>query len=252
MPDFEYLVTHHAKLLQQVMVSDLHLSPNEPALMQAFLDLLDALAILPNLSRLWILGDWFEAWLGDDVANTNLMQSWLTPMVTKLQRLSDSGCQIYVMHGNRDFLIGQKFCSQFGGTLIKEPFYLQLNGQKVRLEHGDALCTDDKQYQRFRRIIQNPFTKRLLLALPIKKREQIAHDLRQKSLHIMDVNELAVKKALQHADILIHGHTHRPAEHDIDGKKRLVLGDWRVDRDKVNALVGVVILNFPYLVKFSA
>ena len=248
MPDFEYLVTHHAKLLQQVMVSDLHLSPNEPALMQAFLDLLDALAILPNLSRLWILGDWFEAWLGDDVANTNLMQGWLTPMVTKLQRLSDSGCQIYVMHGNRDFLIGQKFCSQFGGTLIKEPFYLQLNGQKVRLEHGDALCTDDKQYQRFRRIIQNPFTKRLLLALPIKKREQIAHDLRQKSqadnvkksLHIMDVNELAVKKALQHADILIHGHTHRPAEHDIDGKKRLVLGDWRI-KDNVATVIGVAL-----------
>ena len=162
------------------------------------------------------------------------------------------------MHGNRDFLLGQQFCDKFGGQLIFEPFYLTLNGKEVRLEHGDALCTDDKGYQRFRKIIQHPITKKILLALPIKKRQQIAQDLRQKSktdnakksLQIMDVNEQAVKQALQKADILIHGHTHRPAAHQIGDKKRLVLGDWRLNDDSVNAVIGVTMSGQLNLVEF--
>lgn len=221
--------------------------------MQAFLDLLDALGQLPALKHLFILGDWFETWLGDDVAATPAMADWLAPMIRQLQNLSNTGCQIYVMHGNRDFLVGQKFCDAFNGRLIQEPFYIAHQGVNVRLEHGDALCTDDKAYQRFRKIIQHPVTKKLLLALPSKKRQQIAQDLRQKSksdtakksMHIMDVNDVAVAKALENVDILIHGHTHRPAEHGIKGKKRLVLGDWRTDGAKVQAVIGVAVAGQP-------
>ena len=125
---------------------------------------------------------------------------------------------------------------------------MTLNGKKVRLEHGDALCSDDKGYQRFRKIIQHPISKKILLALPIKKRQQIAQDLRQKSktdnakksLQIMDVNEQAVRQALQKADILIHGHTHRPAVHQIGDKKRLVLGDWRIRDNQVLAEICLI------------
>lgn len=251
MQHFADLVADNAAAIEQIIISDLHLSTNEPAtnpLGQAFLDFLDTLVVLPNLNQFFILGDWFEAWLGDDVADTPMMKSWLAPIIERLQQLNQKGCQIYIMHGNRDFLIGQTFCDKFGAKLIKEPFILELNGQKIRLEHGDALCTDDKAYQRFRKIIQYPITKRVLLALSIKKRQQIAQDLRQKSqsdnikksMQIMDVNEAAVEKALESADILIHGHTHRPAIHQVGDKKRLVLGDWRVNDNKLFAEICII------------
>ncbi|MFW2178335.1 MULTISPECIES: UDP-2,3-diacylglucosamine diphosphatase [unclassified Moraxella] len=235
-------------LIRQIFISDLHLSPNEPDLTQAFLALLDKLNTLPNLEQLFILGDWFEAWLGDDVAETGFMRDWLTPMLDKLIQLTKNGCQIFVMHGNRDFLIGQSFCDKFGGRLIQEPYYLKIGNQTIRLEHGDSLCIDDKKYQRFRKIIRNPLIQKLLLALPIKKREQIAHNLRQKSkldnakksMRIMDINETAVNQALENADILIHGHTHRPAVHELVNGKRMVLGDWRVSEGNVEAVIGVI------------
>lgn len=250
MQDFATLIADKPQVIETVFISDLHLAdtPATNDLEQAFLALLDNLATLPNLRQLFILGDWFETWLGDDVAETDTPKTWLNPIINKLQILANNSCQIYIMHGNRDFLIGEKFCQKFGGKLIQEPFYLTLNNQKIRLEHGDALCTDDKKYQIFRKIIQNPITKKILLALPIKKREKIAKDLRQKSktdnakksMQIMDVNEIAVKKALKNADILIHGHTHRPYEHLLEnGKKRLVLGDWRMDKKAVNAVIAV-------------
>ena len=261
MQNFADLVTDNPSAIAQVVISDLHLSMNEPAtnpLGQAFLDFLDKLALLPNLTQFFILGDWFEAWLGDDVADTDTLTDALQPIIAKLKTLSDKNCQIFVMHGNRDFLLGQQFCDKFGGQLIFEPFYLTFNGRKVRLEHGDALCTDDKGYQRFRKIIQHPITKKILLALPIKKRQQIAQDLRQKSktdnakksLQIMDVNEQAVRQALQKADILIHGHTHRPAVHQIGDKKRLVLGDWRLNDNSVSAVIGVTMSGQLNLVEF--
>ena len=251
MQNFADLVADNPHAIEQLFISDLHLNATEPAtnlLGQAFLDFLDTLVVLPNLKQFFILGDWFETWLGDDVADTAPMQNYLTPMIERLRQLNQNGCQIYIMHGNRDFLIGQKFCDKFGGRLIDEPFYLTLNGKKIRLEHGDALCTDDKAYQHFRNIIQHPITKRVLLALPIKKRQQIAQDLRQKSkndnakksMQIMDVNELAVSKALDHADILIHGHTHRPAVHQEGDKTRLVLGDWRIVEKSISAVIGIV------------
>ena len=264
MQNFADLVTDNPFAIEQVFISDLHLSINEPAknlLGQAFLDLLDKLAVLPNLKQFFILGDWFETWLGDDVADTAPLKDWLMPMIDKLKKIHKNGCEIYIMHGNRDFLIGQQFCDKFGGHLIDAPYYLTIGRQIIRLEHGDALCTDDKAYQRFRKFIQHPITKRILLALPIKKRQQIAQDLRQKSqsdnakktIQIMDVNDIAVKKVLDNVDILLHGHTHRPAEHDLDnGKKRLVLGDWQDSGKQVNAVIAVEASEQLNLVNFSS
>lgn len=263
MDDFANLVANHSDKVTAVLISDLHLSPFEPApnlLVQAFLQLLNKLIALPNLQQLFILGDWFEVWLGDDVSDTPFFHAWLEPIIDKLNQLNQNGCQIYVMHGNRDFLIGQKFCDKFGGKLIQEPFYLTQNGLNIRLEHGDALCTDDKAYQRFRKVIQHLLTKKLLLALPMKKREQIADNLREKSqsdnakksMQIMDVNEQAVSKALENADVLIHGHTHRPAEHRLmNGKKRMVLGDWQIKDNETSAVIGIIIDNKLILLEFS-
>lgn len=249
MQAFDELIAYQAEQITSILISDLHLNPFEPAqLEQAFLVFLDKLLRLPNLKTLFILGDWFEVWLGDDVARIQALNPYFVQMIAKLQGLTSNGCQINVMHGNRDFLIGQKFCDSFGGKLVKEPFYVTLHGKEIRLEHGDALCTDDKAYQRFRCVIQHPFTKKLLLALPMQKREQIAQNLRQKSqtdnakksMQIMDVNEQAVLKALDNVDILIHGHTHRPAEHQVGDKKRLVLGDWRIKDNFVVVELAVV------------
>ncbi|WP_169393168.1 MULTISPECIES: UDP-2,3-diacylglucosamine diphosphatase [Psychrobacter] len=259
MPDFDHLITTQPHEVRQVLISDLHLSMDEPALVQAFLMLIDDCIALPKLERLFILGDWFEVWLGDDAyLSLNALEKkahWLTPLIKKLTALKQNGCDILVMHGNRDFLLGQKFCDLFDGTLIFEPFTITINDQTFILEHGDALCTDDKKYQWFRKIIRNPLTQWYLLKKPLKKRLTIADNLRQKSQqdnavkanYIMDVNENAVAKSLQGAKALIHGHTHRPQQHQInEHQSRFVLGDWRLidgesRKPKVKAVIGVVI-----------
>ena len=258
MQSFNHLITTRPHEVRQVLISDLHLSPEEPALVQAFLALLDDCLALPQLKRLFILGDWFEVWIGDDAYLTlseNARQShWLTPLIVKLKKLRIAGCEILVMHGNRDFLLGQPFCSLFGGELIYEPYYLTVGQQSYRLEHGDALCTDDKKYQFFRKMMRNRFTQWYLLNKSLTKRLAIADKLRQKSqqnnankaAYIMDVNEYAVIQAIADSDALLHGHTHRPAIHQATAdKKRYVLGDWRLlDKDsrqpKVSAVIGAV------------
>ncbi len=252
--------------VRQVLISDLHLSPQEPALVQAFLALLDDCLALPALKRLYILGDWFEVWLGDDMYLSLLKEKrseaerqahWLTPLIVKLKKLRVAGCEILVMHGNRDFLLGQPFCNLFGGELIYEPYNLMVGQQNYRLEHGDALCTDDKKYQFFRRIMRNPLTQWYLLNKPLEKRLAIANKMRQKSqqnnaskaAHIMDVNDVAVRQAITASDALLHGHTHRPDIHQATtDKKRYVLGDWRLlDKNKrqpkVSAVIGAVTEN---------
>ncbi|MGP5312030.1 UDP-2,3-diacylglucosamine diphosphatase [Psychrobacter faecalis] len=258
MQSFNHLITTRPHEVRQVLISDLHLSPEEPALVQAFLALLDDCLALPQLNRLFILGDWFEVWIGDDAYLTlseDARQShWLTPLIIKLKKLRIAGCEILVMHGNRDFLLGQPFCSLFGGELIYEPYYLTVGQQSYRLEHGDALCTDDKKYQFFRKMMRNRLTQWYLLNKSLTKRLAIADKLRQKSqqnnankaAYIMDVNEYAVLQAITNSDALLHGHTHRPAFHQATtDKKRYVLGDWRVlDKDsrqpKVSAVIGAV------------
>ena len=258
MQSFNHLITTRPHEVRLVLISDLHLSPEEPALVQAFLALLDDCLALPQLNRLFILGDWFEVWIGDDayltLSEDARQNHWLTPLIVKLKKLRVAGCEILVMHGNRDFLLGQPFCSLFGGELIYEPYYLTVGQQNYRLEHGDALCTDDKKYQFFRKMMRNRFTQWYLLNKSLTKRLAIADKLRQKSqqnnankaAYIMDVNKDAVIQAIADSDALLHGHTHRPAIHQATAdKKRYVLGDWRLlDKDsrqpKVSAVIGAV------------
>ena len=259
MQSFDHLITTRPHEVRQVLISDLHLSPEEPALVQAFLALLDDCLALPSFKRLFILGDWFEVWLGDDfylsLSEDERQTHWLTPLIVKLKQLRVAGCEILVMHGNRDFLLGQPFCSLFGGELIYEPYTLAVGQQSYRLEHGDALCIDDKKYQFFRKIMRNRLTQWYLLNKSLEKRLAIANKMRKKSqqnnankdAYIMDVNEEAVIQAVVGSDALLHGHTHRPDIHKtIHDKIRYVLGDWRLlDSDtrqqKVSAVIGAVI-----------
>ena len=261
MQTFNHLITTRPHEVRQVFISDLHLSPEEPALVQAFLALLDDCLALPVLNRLFILGDWFEVWIGDDayltLSDAARQTHWLTPLIAKLKQLRIKGCEILVMHGNRDFLLGQPFCNLFGGELIDEPYSLAVGQQHYRLEHGDALCIDDKKYQFFRKIMRNRLTQWYLLNKSLKKRLAIAEKMRQKSqqnnankaAHIMDVNDEAVIQVVANSDALLHGHTHRPDIHQATtDKKRYVLGDWRlIDKEKrqptVSAVIGVMITN---------
>jgi UDP-2,3-diacylglucosamine hydrolase len=264
MQNFNHLITTRPHEVRQLLISDLHLSPEEPALVQAFLALLDDCLALPALKRLFILGDWFEVWLGDDAYLTLLEDErqthWLTPLIAKLKQLRIDGCEILVMHGNRDFLLGQPFCNLFGGEIIYEPYILSVEQQSYRLEHGDALCTDDKKYQFFRKIMRHRLTQWYLLNKSLEKRLAIADKMRQKSqqnnttkaAYIMDVSEDAVTQAIDNSDALLHGHTHRPQIHQVknssdtaEPKIRYVLGDWRLlDKEtrqpKVSAVIGAI------------
>jgi len=259
MQTFNHLITTRPHDVRQVLISDLHLSLDEPALVQAFLALLDDCLALPNLKRLFILGDWFEVWLGDDVylslADSDRQAHWLAPLINKLKQLRIKGCEILVMHGNRDFLLDRGFLNLFGGELIDEPYSLDVGKQSYRLEHGDALCSDDKKYQWFRKVIRHRLSKWYLLNKSLSRRLAIADNMRAKSklnnrtkdAYIMDVNEQSVAQAVTDNDALLHGHTHRPNVHTtINGKTRYVLGDWRhIDTEtrlpKVSAVIGAVV-----------
>ncbi len=255
MLSFDYLLTTRPHHIRAVFVSDLHLSQYAPALTQAFLALIQDLSVLPNLQSLYILGDWLDAWVGDDDflnKNTNKNQTanqnhWLSPVINALATLS---CRIYIMHGNRDFMLGQTLCDCFDGVLIDEPFYLYHHGYTYRLEHGDKLCTDDTAYQRYRTVIRNPVVKFGLSRLPFDIRQKLAGNLKAQSTHqkqhkavtIMDTNPTAVQLALQDCDFLVHGHTHRPNRHVLGNshKQRFVLGDWQVQENFVKAVIGVL------------
>ena len=217
-------------------ISDLHLNLNTPELVQGFCHFLGS---LEDAETLYILGDFFDAWIGDDF-DTPLSQT----VAAALTQLSQSGCTIYIMHGNRDFLLGQDFCKRCGAELLEEGVQIVLGNQNVLLLHGDSLCTDDIQYQALRTMLRNPQWQQGILAKSIEERLQIAKQARMdsseanasKNQDIMDVNQLAVQNALDEAGVttLIHGHTHRPDDHhwqqEQNGNtrhyRRLVLGDW--------------------------
>ena len=211
-----------------LFISDLHLSPEHPRLVRGFLALLEQYK--NQNTQLYILGDWFNAWIGDDYT-----APWLDEIIHALKDFSAAGNHIYFQVGNRDFALGQKFLDKFNGQLLQDIDDLSLGKYTIRLEHGDLLCTDDVSYQKFRKIIRNPLLLGFLKSLPLGIRQKIANGFRKKSAEtkqvksydIMDVNHTAVEAALNNADILIHGHTHRPDIHQIQDKKRIVLGDWR-------------------------
>jgi UDP-2,3-diacylglucosamine hydrolase len=216
-----------------LFISDLHLDPSRPAVTRAFLQLLEHQARC--VDALYILGDLFEAWIGDDDdSELNLT------VIAALKALSDSGVKLYVMHGNRDFLIGENFCQQTGCQLLDDPSVVNLYGENVLLMHGDSLCTDDAEYMAFRAQCRNPAWQAPLLAMSLEQRRQFSQQLRDQSKEansnkaedIMDVNATETQRVLEQHQValLIHGHTHRPAVHSLqtaDGNaQRVVLGDW--------------------------
>jgi len=212
-----------------LFISDLHLSPERPAITRAFLVFLQQQA--SKASALYILGDLFEAWIGDDDPSELSHQ-----VQTALRNLCDAGVSVWVQTGNRDFLIGSRFAVNTGASLIEEEHIVEAYGHRALVMHGDSLCTDDRAYQRFRRHARNPLWQFLFNRLSLKRRQRIASKLRAKSAMansnkasaIMDVNNQAVEQALQRHNVptLIHGHTHRPDRHQHKGGERIVLGDW--------------------------
>ena len=219
--------------MNTLFISDIHLNGTQPAITAQFVSFLKHQA--SQADALYILGDLFEFWIGDDDPDPTYAH-----VQSELRVLTASGVPCYVMHGNRDFLLGQAFCKRTGCQLIKEGSIIDLYGQRVLLRHGDSLCTDDIAYQRLRRILRNPITLGILQILSIKQRQQLAQRIRQESRkhtqqttnYIMDVNHDAVRRDMENTQVkwLIHGHTHRPNIHqDVLGNNqgtRIVLGDW--------------------------
>jgi len=216
-----------------LFISDLHLESGQPEIGKQFLSFLAGEARAAE--ALYILGDLFEVWLGDDDPNP-----YYGEMKLALRELSDTGVPAYFMHGNRDFMIGADFASETGLTILEDPTVVDLYGEKVLLCHGDSLCTDDVRYQQFRAMTRAPKWQTMMLAKSIEERIALALQMRKESMErgeslsdeIMDVNHDAVAGAMaeQSVEVMLHGHTHRPAVHSFDlGDRtatRIVLGDW--------------------------
>lgn len=218
-----------------LFISDLHLSASRPDITQRFADFLRQHASQAN--ALYILGDLFEFWPGDDILDSDPFSQHIC---TTLKQLTQAGTRIFVMHGNRDLLLGERFCTAAAATLLDDPCRVELGGKSICLSHGDILCTDDVEYQAFRRQVHSPAFQAMFLQKPLAERIALIESMRrqseqaqqEKSPEIMDVNAAAVEAFFHQHDctLLIHGHTHRPAQHEltIDGAvvQRWVLPDW--------------------------
>ena len=216
-----------------LFIPDLHLDAKNPEIGEQFLRFLEGEAA--DADALYILGDLFESWVGDDDPDPHY-----AIMKSALRTLVDSGVPVFFMHGNRDFMISDQFAEETGVTLLSDPTPIELYGDKVLLSHGDALCIDDKQYQQVRLMTRNPDWQAMMRAKPLQERIAFAEAARQQSKEyidsvgedIMDVNQDAVVGTFRTRgiDVLLHGHTHRPAVHDVELEDRMayriVLGDW--------------------------
>lgn len=216
-----------------LFISDLHLDSSRQGITDLFLKFLQDDAA--KAEALYILGDFFEAWVGDDDDDLHHAR-----VMEGLAALTRAGVPVRLMHGNRDFLIGREFLRRTGATLLPEPTVLDLYGLPTLLMHGDTLCTDDKEYQMVRRMLRDPAWQKEYLAKPLTERRAIAAHAREESKkhtagkaeYIMDVNQGAVERVMREHGVrrLIHGHTHRPAVHHFkaDGRdmERVVMGDW--------------------------
>jgi UDP-2,3-diacylglucosamine hydrolase len=217
-----------------LFISDLHLTAERPAITELFLRFLRDEAA--HAQALYILGDLFEYWIGDEAGAA----AENAPVIAGLRALTDAGVPVHFMQGNRDFLVGGGFANATGCTLLPEAVVIDLHGRPTLLMHGDTLCTDDTEYQRFRQFIRDPALVREFLSKTIPERLAMVRGYRQmskmatssKAAEIMDVNGDTVVATLRAHGVhrLIHGHTHRPAKHEItvDGQpaERIVLGDW--------------------------
>ena len=216
-----------------LFISDLHLEETRPEIGEQFLEFLAGPA--RQADALYILGDLFEAWIGDDDPSP-----YYAGMKQAIRELADSGVPVFFMHGNRDFMIGERFAEESGVTLLQDPHPIELFGQKVLLSHGDSLCTDDVEYQKVRAMTRNPEWQAMMLTKSVEERMAFAQQARAQSMahgealdmEITDVNHDAVEGMIREhgCDVLLHGHTHRPAVHPlrVDGRPvhRIVLGDW--------------------------
>jgi UDP-2,3-diacylglucosamine hydrolase len=216
-----------------LFISDLHLDAEHPEISRQFLSFLEGPAA--QAEALYILGDLFEVWIGDDDPEPEKRR-----IVAGLRSLTEQGVPCYAMHGNRDFLLGERFCRETGCRLLEDPAIIELHGARVLTMHGDALCTDDHSYQNLRAMVRDQGWQKMFLALSPEQRRMLADQARagskehiaQAMSSIMDVNPEAVQAAMRGAgvELLLHGHTHRPDVHrfELDGKPvaRIVLGDW--------------------------
>ena len=219
--------------MSTLFISDLHLHPSRPAIIDCFTRFLATRC--RGIRALYILGDLFEAWIGDDDPEPAYIE-----VRAALRQCVEAGTPVYVMHGNRDFLLGERFAADTGCTLIADPTRLDLYGIATLLMHGDALCTDDLEYQAMRKKLRDPQWQKQALSLPVKERLELAVEARELSLlsnqgkdqSIMDVNPDEVLRVIREYSVrlLIHGHTHRPAIHQINvqgiSATRIDLGDW--------------------------
>ena len=219
--------------MARLFVSDVHLDAKAPQATEQFLGFLREQAA--RAEALYILGDLFEAWVGDDDEEPGNAR-----VCRALRELTSAGVACFALHGNRDFLLGEGFCARSGCRVLTDPVIAQLDGERVLLTHGDALCTDDHPYQELRSIVRDRAWQRRFLALPLSAREALADEAREGSRRhtartvpdIMDVNSAAVAAAFRAARVarIVHGHTHRPGVHqlEIDGQpaQRIVLGAW--------------------------
>ncbi len=219
--------------MTSLFISDLHLENARPDITRAFQRFMAQIA--PTAEALYILGDFFEVWIGDDDDNP-----FNREIIELLKRYSHQGGQLFVMVGNRDFLLGERFGQQTGAVLLPDPTVIDLYGTPTLLMHGDSLCTQDLEYMAFRLQARSAEWQQQLLSQPLEARRQFARQVREQSQamnslkaeDIMDVTPEAVIEALQNHGVqrLVHGHTHRPARHsltlDSGDAERIVLGDW--------------------------
>ncbi|AGN87528.1 UDP-2,3-diacylglucosamine hydrolase [Enterobacter sp. R4-368] len=241
-------------MVATLFIADLHLQTEEPAITAGFLRFLAGTA--READALYILGDLFEAWIGDDDPNPLHQQ-----IAQAIKAVVDSGVPCYFIHGNRDFLLGQRFAQACGMQLLPQEQVLNLYGRSVLIMHGDTLCTDDAGYQAFRAKVHQPWLQKLFLTLPLFIRRRIAAKMRagskaansSKSLSIMDVNQHAVVEAMEKHQVqwLIHGHTHRPAVHELTANNapafRAVLGAWHSEGSMVRVSESdVELIHFPF------
>ena len=217
-----------------LFISDLHLSAERPEANERFIGFIEGKA--RGSEALYALGDLFESWIGDD----DIVERFNAVVAGFFAALVRSGTPLYVMHGNRDFLIGERFCRETGATLLEDPTVVDIGGVPTLLMHGDTLCTDDIDYQAWRAQTRNPAAQGLFLSKPLAERRVMTAMIREKSkeviagkpAEIMDVNAGAVREAFHRHGVtrMIHGHTHRPGRHEleVDGRRceRWVLPDW--------------------------
>lgn len=216
--------------MSALFVSDLHIDEAHPQVLAGLRRLIEEEA--GSVDALYVLGDLVEVWVGDDddSAIANALRETLADAARR--------CAVFVMHGNRDFLLGERFATETGVTLLADPSVVEVDDQRVLIAHGDAYCTDDSDYQRVRTLFRSADWQAEVLAKSLAQRRDFAATLRAKSIaanankaaNIMDVATNAIDTALREADVqlLVHGHTHRPAIHALSGERqRIVLGDWQ-------------------------